>query len=259
MAKAKKQTTDNLPATTTPNPLAVAWPIIPTRIEIAERCAPLEKRVKEVETLAAAFEAITAENAQPALDYLDQIRQHERSIEKWRTVYVEKPNLFVKTLNALVKTYSGRLEIVRKALGDKVLTYQRQIEAQAKAEAEKKRKEEAADAEKRAKKLERSGDSDGAAMLRDIVATAPAPKMDVKLRTETGVTSVVTVAWNAEILNMTEFLNALLGERLGREISVYDITIAKSALNAYAKAHQDQKDKVQFGMKITSTESLGTR
>lgn len=233
----------------------VNWPVVPSKLEIAERCAPIENKVAEVEQKSAAFTEITTEAlAQEALEYVNFISKSEKSIEKRRKDYVEQPNSFVKTLNEIVKSYTGRLETARRTLSNKILTYQQAKEALARAEADKIRKAQEEEALQRAAKLAEAGHTVAADKLLDIAATAPKPKTDVKVRTDT-VSSVVTTRWVGEISDKAEILKAAIAGKFPMDA----IAIGQAAMNDIAKANQSKEGQAVNGVLVTKQTSLGTR
>lgn len=250
-------TTTTAPVPATAPAASLIWPVIPSRLEIAERCAPLEGKVVEVERRAAelAIDIETEEQAQVALEYINFIQKGEQSIEKRRKDYVDPPNLFVKTLNEIVKGYTGRMNTARRTLSDKLLAYQQKKRAEAEAKAAAQRKAEEEEALKRAEKLQAAGNTEAANKLLDIAATAPAPKVDSKIRSESGVKSVTTVYWVGEVTDKIEVLKAVIAGKF----SLDAITIGQKQLNDFAKANQGSAGQVLHGIKVVKDERLGSR
>lgn len=261
-AKAPETPQASMPVPAAPTPAETQiWPAIPSRLEIAEKCAPLEGRIKEVETKAAEYKTVeTEEVAEAALTYVDYIRKSEQSIEKRRRMYVDPPNEFVKTLNAIVKGYSTRLESTRRELSQKILGYQNAKAERLRKEADEKRKKEEQEAKQRADALKAQGKADEAQKLMEIAATAPAAKTDVRIRAADGPTSVVTTLWKGQIVSMKEFMKAVIEGKLDEYIYAdQHITVQAIPLNSFAKANQASEGQVIHGIKIVKDQSLSSR
>lgn len=237
-----------------------AWPVLPSKLDIAERCLPLETRVSEIEKAAAAYLKIEDEaTAAAALIYIDFMKKSEQSVEKRRKAYTDPARTFTETINGFVKAYTMRLEIARRALSQKLLAYQDALKKKADEEFAAKRKAEEADAAARAKKLEDAGHVTAAQQLREIAATAPAPKTDVKVRTESGISTAVVETWKGSITDMGAFLKAFLEGKFATYVFFDNITIEKTPLNKFAKDNKDKVDTVVNGVAIICERTLGAR
>lgn len=247
----------NKPAASIEPPM---WPVLPSKLDIAERCLPLETRVAEMEKAAAAYLKIEDEaTASAALIYIDFIKKSEQSVEKRRKAYTDPPRLFIETINSFVKAYIMRLEIARRVLSQKLLGYQDALRAKREEEAAAARKAEEVDAAARAKKLEEAGYTTAAQQLREIAATAPAPKTDVKVRTESGISTAVVETWKGTITDMGAFLRAFSEGKFAGYVFFDNISVEKTPLNKFAKDNKDKVDTTVHGVAIICDRNLGAR
>lgn len=267
MATSKKKTSKapdpQVPATIPAQAPAEAqiWPLIPSKLEIAERCAQLEPKIQEIELKASTFVKVeTEQQAEEALAFVDLVRKAEKGIEKRRKKYTDPPRLFVSTMNEVIKSYTSRIETARKTLSEKILAYRNAKDEKLRKEADEKRRAEEAEAKKRADALAAQGKAAEAQKLLDIAATAPVAKIDTRIRAADGPTSVVTTRWEGEIVSMNEFLKAVVEGKLENYIfPAQHISVQAIPLNKFAGDNQQSEGQTLFGIKVTKRQSLGTR
>lgn len=235
------------------------WPIVPSKLDVAERCLVIKSQVDKI--VADAANHLIIENADQfddAVVYMDTVKEGAKVIEARRVEYVTRPNEFVKTVNEIVKGYGNELAAARKKVEQIAIIYDTKIKKELADAAAKVRKEQEEEALKRAEKMQAQGNTAGAEQLLDIAASAPKPKAPAKIATTSGIGFSQTVYWKGVVVDKAGLLRSILtGEVL--DIKLDDIEVSASALNAFAKARQGSVDTVVFGIKIVKETQGRTR
>jgi hypothetical protein len=143
-----------------------------------------------------------------AVDLLSTIKERVKNIEGERTKIVKPINDSVKHINTRFKTISEPLEDAQAGLSKKILAYQRIVEEQKKAEAEKIRLAREAELLAAAQVKEELGNTEGAEKLLNY-AMAVKPVVEETGRGGfTGAKSSISMVWTYEVLDIVTLANA---------------------------------------------------
>lgn len=169
----------------------------------------LEAAVKAAVTKADSIVVDTEESLLTATDIVKFIKEKSKHIEKERKGLVDPLNTHVKMINARFKHLSEPLDAAENILKGKMLTYQRQLEAQRRAAEEKKRKE----VEKYAQEIVEQHREEGNEQLANTLTSQLAVAMKQPVEIEkvrgaaTGAVSSITKRWTFKVTDIKALAN----------------------------------------------------
>lgn len=250
------------------------WPVMPKDTEIAVKCAALAPTVAKAQELLLSlypddqFEEVDGkrvlkngatlvisdeETASRAQDLVTHCTKALNTIDARRKAYGEPARIFTNVLNKEVAIYTGPIATVKEGAGAALLEFEkakRKKEADAAAAAQKERE---AKALEDAAKLEAAGNTQGAARVMEVAASAPrrsAVRPVATVGATTGKRTAIRTTWTGSVSNLKEILQAVIDGKLTDE----GITISQAWLNKVAAAHQ--KEEVLFGVQCKKDEKL---
>lgn len=125
------------PGTTSPSPMPVRGGLSPLEQIKADLAKKYEPLINEMVEQAASLEVVDDQTNITAVEMTAQARKLYKAIEDIRKAAVAPSNEFVKAVNAVAKTYTGRFETIGNGLKKKISQYQAKVELERrKAEAE---------------------------------------------------------------------------------------------------------------------------
>lgn len=245
--------------TTQDSEFETQWPIVPSRLDVAERCLVIKSQVDDIVKQADDHTIVdTPAQFDAALVYIHNVKEGAKMIEERRKAYVSAPNEFVKTVNEIVKGYGNQLSEARGKVERLVISYDAKIKKELDDAMVKVRQQQENEALERAQKMQAQGNSAGAEQLIDIAASAPKPKAPTKIETASGIGFSSVVYWKGVVVDKACLLRAVLSGEI-TDINIDDIDISASALNSLAKTYQYLVDTVVFGVKIVKETQGRTR
>lgn len=143
-----------------------------------------------------------------AVDLLSTIKERAKAIETERKTWVDPLNQQVKRFNEKFKGLSEPLEDAKVGLSNKILAYQRIVEAEKRAEAEKTRLAREAELLAAAQVKEELGNTEGAEKLLDYAVKVKAVVEEIGRGGFTGSKSTISMVWDYEVTDIKALANA---------------------------------------------------
>jgi len=158
------------------------------------------------------------ENLSTAVDILSTIKERIKKIENERTTIVKPINDSVNHINSRFKALTEPLKDAQAGLTRKVMTFQSEVEAKKRAEAEKERQRREAELLASAQKKEELGNTEEAEKLLGYATKVKAVVEETGRGGFTGAKSIITKTWDYEVTDMGRLANempALVQENSG--------------------------------------------
>jgi hypothetical protein len=143
-----------------------------------------------------------------AIDLLATIKERAKNIELERNKIVKPINDSVKHINTRFKSLSEPLDDAQAGLSKKILAYQRIIEEQKKAEAEKIRLAREAELLAAAEQKQELGNTEGAEKLLDYAVKLKPVVEETGRGGFTGAKSSISMVWTYEVTDIKALANA---------------------------------------------------
>jgi hypothetical protein len=189
-------------------------------------------------------------------DLLTLLKTNKDQAETLRKSLKAPIDAFVSMIQGTFNPLKEGFEQADAEVRGKMTAWRREQDAIARAEQERIRQAQEAEALARAAELEKQGKNDAAeAVLEMASAPLPAAQKTEARRGSFGGKASMTVTWTADIVNMRAFLQSVLDGTTNFNLA--DITVSRTALNNLAKAVKVECEK--NGVKIYKNASLTLR